>query len=146
MRIFVWHYLILLRLCRQANIPTSAVTGWTTVAAGRSAPKTVVATTPPINASSNSSITTPRSSNNPGGAWDTINGANAKPTTRIQQTDSRSKGPGSDISNPKAPTEEFLKWCRQALKGLSNGVNGMLDNYSLILYSFLQTYADLLSV
>ncbi|RUS17176.1 hypothetical protein BC937DRAFT_90298, partial [Endogone sp. FLAS-F59071] len=118
----------------RANVPTSAVTGWTTVTAGRSVPKTVAATTPPINASSNSSITTPRSSNNPGGAWDTTNGANAKPATRIQQTDSRSKVPGSDISSPKAPTEEFLKWCRQALKGLSNGVN--VEEFMQMLLAF----------
>jgi hypothetical protein len=54
----------------------------------------------------------------------------------------------NEHSTPRPPSEEFLKWCRQALRGL-NDVNGKIKNFLFILsfiifyliFNFLSNYS-----
>lgn len=57
-----------------------------------------------------------------------VNMGISKPTSTgsTVRSNNSTGGSTSEYSTPKPPSEEFLKWCRQALRGLNN-VNGILS-------------------
>ncbi|CAG8499865.1 2592_t:CDS:2 [Dentiscutata erythropus] len=70
------------------------------------------------------------------GTRTTVNMGLSKPMTSGTNNNNNSSGnisSYSEVSTPRAPSEEFLKWCRNALRGLSN-VN--VDEFIHVLLTF----------
>ncbi|CAG8532133.1 18892_t:CDS:2 [Acaulospora morrowiae] len=63
----------------------------------------------------------------------TSKNATTNSNVKSNNQSSGSAAPSSDYSTPKPPSEEFLKWCKQALRGLNN-VN--VEEFMQMLLSF----------
>ncbi|ORY92261.1 hypothetical protein BCR43DRAFT_498068 [Syncephalastrum racemosum] len=114
-----------------AGIATSAAAtdspgpGWTTVTNARTTPKTPSTTAAPP--ASTPSSTMPRSSS----GWDTVGAPRAAPQPAPV---SQPRTPVKVEGEPKAPSEDFRRWCRHSLRGLNDGVHA--EDIMMMLQSF----------
>jgi hypothetical protein len=101
--------------------PTRSNT-WSSVSAGK-----------PASISPSYSANTNRVTRQSSSAWDKPTGVRQKRVSMTAATPSASmSAPKSSISErstiksePKGPSEDFIKWCKLSLRGLNPGVNGM---------------------